>query len=135
MIEWAHEQDYHYANPVKTHIYTLLEIVFIYTNLGFELDDNETALPELYDQLFSSGVLAKIIAAIPEDEITTLTQGILDSTQAVYQYSNSIVGVIDTITQSRAMADLDIKNLQTDLNDLTDSSFLKELLPLLALDD
>ena len=60
VVEFAHEQDYNYSNPVKISVYRDLEIIFTYTNISFT-DKQKEDLPKLYDMLYSSGIIKTII--------------------------------------------------------------------------
>ena len=75
VVELSHEQDHNFSNPVKSAVIRDLEIIFTYTNLSFT-DKQKEDFPKLYDQLFSSEVLQKIIQAIPEEEYLSIVNGL-----------------------------------------------------------
>ena len=133
VVEYAHMEDANYSNPVKASVLRDLEIVFAYTNIAFTEKQKED-IPKLYDTLYSSGIITKIIDNIPEDEYLEIVTGVEDSVQAVYQYLNSVVGVLDTISNSQNNAVLDIETIQKGLDSLQNSPVLKDMLPLLGLE-
>lgn len=96
VIELAHDQDHNYSNPVKAEVLRDLEILFAYTNITFT-DKQKEDTAKLYDQVYSSGLLSAVIAAIPKEEIGDIGVGVYDSIESVYKYQNSVLGILDTI--------------------------------------
>lgn len=133
VVEYAHMQDANYSNPVKAAVLRDLEVVFAYTNIAFTEKQKED-IPKLYDTLYSSGIITKIIDNIPEGEYLEIVRGVKDSIESVYNYMNSIVGMLDTITKSQNNAVMDMETLQMGLANLQNSEVLKGMLPLLGLE-
>lgn len=133
VVEFAHEQDYNYSNPVKIGVYRDLEIVFTYTNISFT-DKQKEDLPKLYDMLYSSGIIKTIIDNIPEDEYLEIVWGIKDSVEAIYQYQNSALGILDGIKNNYNETAFDVEKLQKAVKDISDTPLVKEIMPLLGLE-
>ena len=133
VIEYAHEQDYNYSNPVKTDVIMELEIVFVYTNISFT-DKQKEDLPKLYDMLKSSGILKIILDNIPEEEYISILCGIENTTEAIYKYQNSILGLLDGIKNNYNQTEFDVEKLQNAVREISDSSLVKEILPLFGLE-
>lgn len=133
VVMFAHEQDYNYSNPVKTDIYRDLEIIFTYTNISFT-DKQKEDLPKLYDMLYSSGVIKTIISNIPEDEYMGIVWGIKDSVEAIYQYQNSALGILDGIKNNYNETSFEVEKLQDAVKDMSDTPLVKEIMPLLGLE-
>ena len=127
VIEWAHEMDANYSNPVKVGILRDLEMVFCYTNLTFT-DKQKEDIPKLYDIMFSTGLMTEIISAIPEIEYNSLAKGINDSIEAIYKYQNSILGLLDIIKQDYSNIQLDIDALNKNITDPELLNFIKGML-------
>ena len=127
VIMAAHEQDQNYSNPVKCDIYTELEIVFAYTNISFT-DKQKEDLPKLYDTLKSSGLIDNILDNIPEQEINRIFSGVWRSIESVYQYQNSILGILDTIKTDYNNMKLDIDSLNQSITDPETLEFVKSIL-------
>ena len=127
VVELAHEQDCNFSNPVKSAVIRDLEVVFAYTNLSFT-DKQKEDFPKLYDQLFSSGVLAKILAAIPETEYNAITKGLTDSLEGIYKYQNSVLGLLDAIGTDYENLNLDVLGLKNNLADPENLAVLREIL-------
>ena len=134
VIMQAHEQDENYSNPVKAGVYRDLEVIFAYTNISFT-DKQKEDLPKLYDMLYSSGIINEVIKNIPENEYREIVLGIKDSIEAIYKYQNSALGILDNIKSNYNQTEFDVEALQKALADLGNSPVVKEILPLLDLNN
>lgn len=110
VIEYAHMQDENYSNPVKAGVLRDLEVVYAYTNISFTEKQKED-VTKLYDQLYSSGILAQIIKNVPTEEYEIIVTGVNESIEAVYKYQNSVFGILDGLKQDYSNVDLDISKL------------------------
>lgn len=127
VTELAHEQDFNFSNPVKAGVYRDLEVIFAYSNISFT-DKQKEDLPKLYDMLYSSGALKMVIDAIPEDEYMEIVWGVKDSIEAVYQYQNSVLGILDTIKEDYSNLTFETEKLKTQLLDPKGLEIVKEIL-------
>lgn len=127
VVEFAHEQDNNFSNPVKAGVYRDLEIIFAYTNISFT-DKQKEDLPKLYDMLYSSGVIKIVIDNIPEDEYLEIVWGVKDSIDAIYKYQNSVLGILDTISTDYSALDLDASEIQKKIADPQNLELLKNVL-------
>lgn len=127
VVEFAHEQDNNFSNPVKAGVYRDLEIIFAYTNISFT-DKQKEDLPKLYDILYSSGVIKTVIDNIPEDEYLEIVWGVKDSIDAIYKYQNSILGILDTISTDYSALNLDASEIQKKIADPQNLELLKNVL-------
>lgn len=134
VTELAHEQDFNFSNPVKAGVYRDLEVVFAYSNISFT-DKQKEDLPKLYDMLYSSGVLKMVIDAIPEDEYMEIVWGVKDSIEAVYQYQNSALGILDTIKTDYSNMDVNIGELKNKIQDPEFATLLKTIGPMIGLNN
>jgi hypothetical protein len=116
-------------------VFTDLEIIFEYTNISFTEKQKED-LPKLYDTICRSGLLEAIIAAIPEEEYNTVIVGIVDSTEAIYKYQNSVLGIIDTLKgDMQDIENIDVEGMKKSLVEIANSPLMKEIVPLLGLEE
>ena len=113
-----------FANPVKISLFTTLEILYYYTNINFTDKQKEDPV-KLYDLVISSGLIEKIIMAIPEAEYSEVLQGVKDSTNAIYTYRNSVLGILETVSADYSNLDLDASEIQKKLADPENMAFLK----------
>ena len=127
VIMQSHEEDANYSNPVKIAVITDLELVFAYTNINFT-DKQKEDLPKLYDLLYSSGVLDKILEAIPEDERFIIDIGVRDSIESIYKYQNSILGIMDALKQDYSEVGTDMEKIKQDISDPEVLGIVKDFL-------
>lgn len=133
VVEFAHEQDHNYSNPVKADVFRDLEIVFNYTNISFT-DKQKEDIAKLYDQMYSSGLLNAIMTAIPADERNDIGVGVYDSIESIYKYQNSALGILDGIKSGYNQTEFDVAKLQETVKGLADSPLVKDIMPLLGLE-
>ena len=119
--------DNNFANPIKLDVFTSLEVVFAYTNISFTEKQKED-LVKLYDLLESNGIFNMIIAEIPKTEYTSIVDGVAECANAVYTYRNSIMGILDTITQDYDTLDFDINSLRDKLSSTENLTLLKDIM-------
>lgn len=111
VITLAHDAN-NFSNPLKVEVFTFLGIIEEYTNINLTQKQKETPT-KIYDLFQSTGLKEKIINAIPEKEYKELIKGLHDSIESVYKYQNSVLGVLDAISQ-------DYKGINFDLDELQD---------------
>lgn len=127
VIESAHEQDYNYANPMKEDVFLALEVVFTYTNLSFT-DKQKEDLPKLYDTILSSGILDEILKAIPMKELSDLRSGLDRTSESLYKYQNSIMGVLRVLGENNELTNLNIEKFIEEIqNSKGELGFLREV--------
>ena len=100
-----------FANPVKLDIFLSLSIVENYTNISFTEKQKEDTC-KLYDLLKSNGIIDMVINTIPVNEYTLLYEGLYNCADAVYKYRNSILGILETVSQDYSNLNLDATNIQ-----------------------
>lgn len=116
-----------FSNPVKEQAYTELEILYTYTNINFTDKQKEDA-EKLYDMVKSSGLVAAVIAALPQEEYNEVIGGIKASISAFYAYHNSALGILETVSQDYSNLDLDASAIQKKLADPNNMTLLKDVL-------
>ena len=126
IIEMAHDMENNYANPVKTKVLLDLEVMYNYTNINFTEKQKEDPA-KLYDLLKSSGILGQVKNMLG-DEYYSLVQDLLDSQKAVYDYRNSVLGILDTVKTDYSNLNLDASEIQQKLADPENMAFLKDVL-------
>ena len=119
--------DNNFANPVKVEVFANLEIMYAYTNISFT-DKQKEDPTKLYDLLEENGVIAEVIAAIPENEYTLLLGWIDETIEAFYTYRNSVLGILDTISADYSNLSLDATNLQKQIADPENLKLLKSIM-------
>ena len=123
----ASADDNNFANPIKVSVFTTLEILYAYTNINFTEKQKEDPT-KLYDILISSGFVAEVIRAIPEEEYHEVICGVSDSIDAIYTYRNSMLGIMESISTDYSNLDLDATEIQKKLGNGENIDLLKEIL-------
>ena len=96
-------------------------------NLSFTEKQKED-YAKLYDLLEENGITKDLIGAIPEDEYAFLIDGINDSIEAVYKYQNSILGILETVSQDYSNLELDATKIQEKMANPDNLAMLKDVL-------
>lgn len=118
-----------FYNPLKVKLYMVLEIVYAYTNLTFTPKMKEDPF-KLYDAIVSSGLFDQIVREIDPSDWAAIQQDVWDTIKNIYDYRNSALGILETIST-------DYGNLKLEANEITDKllspdslTTLKQLAPL-----
>lgn len=119
--------DNNFANPIKLDVFTSLEIIFAYTNISFTEKQKED-LVKLYDLLESNNIFNTIIAEIPQVEYSAIVNGVEECADAVYTYKNSVLGLLDSISQDYSTLDFNAAEIQKKLGDPENMALLKDVL-------
>ena len=116
-----------FYNPMRVKIFTVLEVTYAYTNLSFTAKQKENVF-KLYDQLISSGIFQDIKNAIWIEDWKEIEETIIKTIDNIYKYNNSVMGVLDTISNDYSNLNLDATNIQSKLADPNNMEFLKTVL-------
>lgn len=116
-----------FANPVKVEVYATIAIIEAYTNITFT-DKQKEDITKLYDKVVSSGLYQMIIRSIQVEEINNLFDALRSSIDAVYNYRNSVMGILENISTDYSNLDLDASTIQAKLADPDNMALLKSIL-------
>ena len=116
-----------FSNPVKGNVFLTLEILYHYTNINFTDKQKEDPV-KLYDLVVSSGLVNKVTDLIPEEELDEVINGVAQSVKAIYTYKNSILGILESISQDYSSLNLDATEIQQKLADPDNMALLKQIL-------
>ena len=119
--------DNNFVNPVKIDMFFALEIIYTYTNLNITDKQKEDEL-KLFDTVLSSGLYHAVQDALPISEYSRIYSGLMDSVEAIYNYRNSVLGILDTISQDYSNLNLDASEIQSKLADPQNMELLKSVL-------
>ena len=122
----AHDEN-NFSNPVKVNLFTALEIMYAYTNINFTDKQKEDPV-KLYDLLSGSKLYDKIVENIPVEEYLEVMNGIDETIDAVYTYRNSVMGILDTISNDYSNLNLDASEIQKKLADPENMELLRSVL-------
>lgn len=127
VVEFAHDADFNYSNPVKADVFRDLEMLFAYTNINFTEKQKED-IPKLYDTVLSSGLLDAVLEAIPDNEINSVMVGVYRSIDSIYTYQNSILGLLDNITNKYENMQFDTEKITEALQNPENLAMVKSIL-------
>ncbi len=116
-----------FYNPLKLQVYTVLEMMYYYTNLSFTEKQKEDPL-KLYDLLVGSGIFKDVVSCIYEDDWTEIQEAIITTIDNIYKYKNSAMGIMENITTDYQDLSLDASNIQQMIGDPNNLSLLKDVL-------
>ena len=116
-----------FSNPIKENVFLTLEILYHYTNINFTDKQKEDPV-KLYDLVVSSGLVNKITDLIPEEELDEVINGVAQSVKAIYAYRNSVLGILESISQDYSALNLDATEIQQKLADPDNMALLKQVL-------
>ena len=116
-----------FSNPIKENLFLTLEILYHYTNINFTDKQKEDPV-KLYDLVVSSGLVNKVTDLIPEEELDEVINGVAQSVKAIYTYRNSVLGILESISQDYSALNLDATEIQQKLADPDNMALLKQVL-------
>ena len=116
-----------FSNPIKENLFLTLEILYHYTNINFTDKQKEDPV-KLYDLVVSSGLVNKITDLIPEEELDEVINGVAQSVKAIYTYRNSVLGILESISQDYSALNLEATEIQQKLADPDNMALLKQVL-------
>ena len=102
-----------------------------YSNIEFEEEDL-LDISLLYDNLVTSGLVKQIMDAIPETEKVELWNDVLTTIDNMYKYQNSILGIIQTLSEKYDTTSFDLDKIQEKIQDPETLKSLKEITGLLG---
>ena len=116
-----------FSNPVKENVFATLEILYHYTNINFTDKQKEDPV-KLYDLVVASGLVNKVTDLIPEEELDEVINGVAQSIKAIYTYKNSVLGILESVSQDYSALNLDATEIQQKLADPDNMALLKQIL-------
>lgn len=116
-----------FYNPMRVQIFTVLEVVYAYTNLSFTAKQKEDPF-KLYDLLVGTEIFKDVINCIYEEDWKEIQETIITTIDNIYKYRNSIVGVMETVTKDYSNLSLDATNIQNSIADPNNIDLLKTIL-------
>ena len=116
-----------FYNPMIVKLYTTLEVVYAYTNLTFTSKQKEDPF-KLYDLLVSSGLYDTITSHICNEDLEELESSIWDTIKSIYDYKNSVMGILDDISTDYSNLNLDASEIHSKLADPENMALLRQVL-------
>ena len=100
-----------YYAPFRLDVFMTIGIIQHYTNITFTEKQKED-LGKLYDLLISSGLYKEIITKIPKEEIDYIKSNIKETIDSIYEYKNSVLGILDAVANDYKNVTFDAEKIQ-----------------------
>lgn len=120
-----------FYNPAQVEVILSMAIIDYYTNITFTEKQKENYLAN-YDLLKSNGIIDKI-KDVMGDEYHWLNSKLIECLYNIYQYQNSIMGMLENMQLNHDNLNLDAEEIRAKLADSENLDLLKEIAPLLNL--
>ena len=116
-----------YYNEGKVQVFFALEVTSAYTNITFTDKQREDPC-KLYDLLIGNEIWAKIWDAMLASEKDFLEECLYETIHSIYEYKNSVMGILENISQDYDNLNLDALGIQQALGDPENMALLKNVL-------
>lgn len=117
-----------YYNPMRVYVNTIVEVILAYTNISVTDKQKEDIL-KLYDLFVGSGLSGKIIGeSMNPYEYKQLQSWIHETINSIYNYKNSVMGILDTVSTDYKDLDLDAIKIYNNLADKENLTLVKDVL-------
>lgn len=116
-----------YYAPYRLDLFITINIIEKYTNITFTEKQKED-LGKLYDLFVGSGLYNEIISRIPTSEIDYIKDNINKTIHSIYEYKNSVLGILDTIANDYKDVTFDAENIQKALEDKESLQVVRDVL-------
>lgn len=116
-----------FYNPMRVKLYTVLEVVYAYTNLSFTEKQKEDPF-KLYDLLVSTGIFVNVLKEISEHDWVDIQDNIKMIIDNVYNYRNSIYGILNNISNEYSGLSLEAAKIQEQLKNGEGVEFLQSVM-------
>lgn len=117
-----------YYNPVKIYINLIVNVCLTYTNITVTEKQKEDFL-KLYDLFVSSGLSGEIIGNhMNPAEYSQIKTWVGEIIHSIYEYRNSVYGVLDSMSTDYSNLNLDVNNLINQIKDNKDLETVREVL-------
>lgn len=118
-----------FYNPMRVKLYTVLEVVYAYTNLSFTEKQKEDPF-KLYDLLVSTGIFVDVLKEISEHDWVDIQDNIKTTIENIYKYRNSVMGILEAVSADYSDLNLNADALTDKVLNPESLATLKELIPL-----
>lgn len=121
------QDENNFINEAKMALFMDLEVVYRYTNINFTEKQKEDPA-KLYDLLAGSGLFDDIFTVLPQREYKSIVMWLGKTAEHIYNYRNSIYGILDAMSTDYKGLELDAEALREKLADPSELDLLKNVL-------
>ena len=115
-----------FYNRAKIEFNIILEIVFNYTNITFT-EKQKADRMKLYDALVGSGFWNYVRQVLPDDEWEWYNRMTYFTIDKIYEYRNSVYGILDAMKSDYDNLDLDATKIRDELANEDNLTLLKDV--------
>lgn len=121
------QDENNFINEAKMSMYMTLEMVYYYSNINFT-EKQKSDPAKIYDLLAGSGFLDDFFTVIPQNEYKSIAIWLDKTANHIYDYRNSIYGILDAMKQDYSNLELDAETLRQKIADPQVLDILKGVL-------
>ena len=121
------QDENNFINEAKMALFMDLEIAYRYTNINFTEKQKEDPA-KLYDLLAGSGLFDDIFTVLPKREYQSIVMWLSKTAEHIYDYRNSIYGILDAMNTDYQNLELDADALKNKMADPEALELLKNVL-------
>lgn len=111
-------------SPVRVNVYYAIGVMRAYCGVHFDDDQN---VAEAYDLLESTGILDRVMEAIPEGERNYMENLINDTIEDIARYNSSLVGMLNAMNQDATGLDESLKKILEQVKNREGLEILEEI--------
>jgi hypothetical protein len=115
-----------FYNPGKIKVAFTIDAIKYYTNVDLG-DKEDMELADTYDLITNSGFVDIVLAAIPNGELDFIKNTLDATVKAIYDYNNSVLGIIKAVSADYENLNLDAKNITENLSNKDNLALLKDV--------
>lgn len=112
-----------YYNPMRINVFLTVKTFFAYTNISITEKQMENIF-KVYDAL----KVSEIYQIVPTSAYREVHGYVSELIRSIYEYKNSVYGILDGISEDYSNLDLDIENLQNKISNPENLTLLKDVL-------
>ena len=117
---------------LRVHKYLIYGIYWLnnvkyYTNISFTEKQLEDPC-KLYDLIKTSNLFVRLLEIIGPEELEHTYSMMMTTVDAIYKYNNSVMGILDTISQDYSNLKFDAEEIQKHLADPDNMALLKGIM-------
>ena len=121
------QDENNFINEGKMSLFMSLEIAYRYTNINFT-EKQKSDPAKLYDLLAGSGFFDDMFAVMPQGEYKCIAIWLDKTANHIYDYRNSIYGILDALNTDYKNLELDVEALKEKMADPESLGLLKQVL-------
>ena len=115
-----------FYNPVKVKLFTVVEVLYAYTNLTFTDKMQEDPF-KLYDIVISTGIFNDIVQVIADRDWKEIQENVWTIIDNIYKYRNSAMGLLSFVASDYSAVEMDANKIQAMLADSDNLALLKDV--------